>query len=559
MEEEKKEELEELKQEEKEIEKELNEIKDELNGVPKKKNNTVLIVLIVLAVVILGTIGYVVKLMGDENKNTPKNTTRSIIEKKGVASEYKMSGNGLEKFDLAFLKLENNSKNMVYSPLSIKYALQMIGEGANGNTKAQIDAIIGDYKYKKYNNNSNMSFANALFVRDTYKNKIKAEYKDNLKTKYNAEVVVDSFKDASTINNWVKDKTFNLIDNILGANDINELDFALVNALAIDQEWVNQIQSESKSYDVSFKHEKFWHGVSELSLSGFHELKFDNINSVNSVEISAVANKYDIVKDLGRDNIFNTISKEYKEFLDKGGCEGPDPVKYTEEDVTKYVNNFIDELDTGYKKISSSTDFRFYYDNDYKVFAKDLKKYDGSQLEYIGIMPKNVSLSSYIDSVDKNAILELIGKLKPIELNSFEEGYVTKLTGYIPLFAFDYEIDIKADLKELGVYDVFESDKADLSKMVINKNEYIDFIKHQANIDFSNDGIKAAAVTVGGGKGDAFCGFEHYYEVPVKEIDMTFDKPYLFLIRDKNSGEVWFVGTVYNPTKYGENQKTYGY
>ena len=30
---------------------------------------------------------------------------------------------------------------------------------------------------------------------------------------------------------------------------------------------------------------------------------------------------------------------------------------------------------------------------------------------------------------------------------------------------------------------------------------------------------------------------------------MTFNNPYLYLIRDKNSGEVWFVGTVYQPTE----------
>ena len=38
------------------------------------------------------------------------------------------------------------------------------------------------------------------------------------------------------------------------------------------------------------------------------------------------------------------------------------------------------------------------------------------------------------------------------------------------------------------------------------------------------------------------------YDVPVETIDMTFDKPYFFLIRDKVSGEVWFMGTVYEPT-----------
>ena len=50
-----------------------------------------------------------------------------------------------------------------------------------------------------------------------------------------------------------------------------------------------------------------------------------------------------------------------------------------------------------------------------------------------------------------------------------------------------------------------------------------------------------------GGMGSTGCWFEYNYEVPVKVIDLTFDKPYLFLIRDKDSGEVWFTGTVYNP------------
>ena len=48
----------------------------------------------------------------------------------------------------------------------------------------------------------------------------------------------------------------------------------------------------------------------------------------------------------------------------------------------------------------------------------------------------------------------------------------------------------------------------------------------------------------GAGGGDPF---DYLYQVPVEEIDLTFDKPYMFLIRDKENGEVWFVGTVYEP------------
>lgn len=76
-------------------------------------------------------------------------------------------------------------------------------------------------------------------------------------------------------------------------------------------------------------------------------------------------------------------------------------------------------------------------------------------------------------------------------------------------------------------------------------NTYISEAKHKANIEFTQDGIKAGAVTYGGGRGAG--GFEYLYDVPVEEINLTFDKPYLFIIRDKETGEVWFTGTVYEP------------
>ena len=51
----------------------------------------------------------------------------------------------------------------------------------------------------------------------------------------------------------------------------------------------------------------------------------------------------------------------------------------------------------------------------------------------------------------------------------------------------------------------------------------------------------------GAGAGERF---DYLYEVPVEEIDLTFDKPYMYIIMDKDSKEVWFTGTVYNPLLY---------
>jgi hypothetical protein len=44
----------------------------------------------------------------------------------------------------------------------------------------------------------------------------------------------------------------------------------------------------------------------------------------------------------------------------------------------------------------------------------------------------------------------------------------------------------------------------------------------------------------------------------VEEIDMTFDKPFVFFIQDKDTGEVWFAGTVYQPLLLSEEPEAQG-
>ena len=72
----------------------------------------------------------------------------------------------------------NQKENLVYSPLSIKYALGMLEEAAEGDAKEEISNILSSYKVKDYTNSKNMSFGNALFVRDTFD--VKKEYKSLL-------------------------------------------------------------------------------------------------------------------------------------------------------------------------------------------------------------------------------------------------------------------------------------------------------------------------------------------------------------------------------------------
>ena len=211
----------------------------------------------------------------------------------------------------------------------------------------------------------------------------------------------------------------------------------------------------------------------------------------------------------------------------------------------EYLDNYIKEIDANYHDVSYSTDFSVYTDQDVKVFAKDLKTYGETTLQYVGIMPVKDDLNTYINKIDEKDINNIISNLKNLKTGSFKEGVITKITGFIPKFDFEYELKLMNDLQKLGIKDVFEPKKANLIN-ICDGDLYIDKAIHKANIQFTQDGIKASAATLAGGKG-AGESFNYYYDVPIEEINLTFDKPYMFIIRDKQTGEVWFTGSVYEP------------
>ena len=545
-------------------------VTSEVTNEPEKKGGnkkkTIIIVCIIVLLVIIAAVSiyfFVIRKSDNKENNNNNNEIQNETEIINTNSPYKLTSNGLEPFDLYFMQLENNGKNKVYSPLSIKYALAMLSEGANGATKEQIDNIIGEYSARKYNNSDNMSFANGLFIKDTYKDSIKSSYINTVASKYNADVIIDSFKNANTLNSWISDKTFNLITNI--TDEISDLDFILVNALAIDMEWVEKIQSEHGIYTVKFPHESvdnenrmYGFSVYGLDTADYHRLEFEGVDyEVKSVEIGAIANNYDIINILGEDNIRQTV----REAFEKYKSENPGTVyDYSIREITDFDTWFdtyyIKELESNFGHVSSSTDFEFYIDDNTKVFAKDLKEYDGTTLQYIGIMPTNTSLDNFIENMKASDINTLINNLKPMELSSFKEGYITEITGYIPMFKMDYELDLISDLKTLGITSVFDK-SAQLSNITSDK-AYITDASHSANIEFSNDGIKAAAATIVGGAGDVTDpNFDYFFEIPIEKIDLTFDKPFMYLIRDKETGEIWFAGTVYEPIDMAEYEEEY--
>lgn len=525
-----------------------------------KAKNVLIVVLIILVLACVGYISYPYVL-----KSIDKTNTNAAINKpaeNNVEEKNNEDDNKISDLNFSFLQLENKKENKIYSPLSIKYSLVMLEAGAAGDSKLQISNLIENLNLTKYKSNNNMSLANALFIRDSFKDGVKKDYTNTLATEYNAEVIFDSFKTAKNINSWVNKKTLKLIPNIINNIDQNN-NFLLINALGIDMEWKNKFLQEEEGY-WKHEHENFgWPYVTQVMMNEFGEKN----KEVSGMRIEASINNYDIVKELGEASIKETVGKEYRKWakdLTEDDWEYEDNFDgdLTDENIDKkleeylYGDNedgsgYIAEIDANYKRVGSSTDFSLYVDDSVKVFAKDLKKYNGTTLQYIGIMPVSEKLDSYIKNTNETKINDLISKLKEIKSENFKEGVATQITGYIPKFKFEYELKLKEDLKTLGITNVFEQGKANLINISDIEDVYIDQAIHKANIEFTQDGIKAAAATLmyGGGGGGTF---NYIYDIPVEEIDLTFDKPYMFLIRDKATGEIWFVGTVYEPLSWEE-------
>ena len=156
-------------------------------------------------------------------------------------------------------------------------------------------------------------------------------------------------------------------------------------------------------------------------------------------------------------------------------------------------------------------------------------------------MPSS-DIDEYINNIDSakanNILSNLISASKPkdgVDLN-------------IPSFKFDYTLKFKEDLEALGVKSAFSADKADFSNMA-SKPLYVSSAIHKANIDFTEKGIKAAAVTAFGGE----TASAQDAEIP-QPIEIDINHPFVFLIRDRDNGAIWFTGAVYQPNLWKDER-----
>ena len=108
----------------------------------------------------------------------------------------------------------------------------------------------------------------------------------------------------------------------------------------------------------------------------------------------------------------------------------------------------------------------------------------------------------------------------------------------LPKFEFRFKASVADLLKALGMPTAFDPNTADFSGMSTDGALFISDVIHEAFIKVDEEGTEAAAATA---------VIMDLTSAPSEVIELTVDRPFLFSLYDRATGEILFLGRVLNP------------
>jgi serpin B len=153
--------------------------------------------------------------------------------------------------------------------------------------------------------------------------------------------------------------------------------------------------------------------------------------------------------------------------------------------------------------------------------------YDGRELSMVILLPASGDFETFEEGLQAQQVSNIIGDLQPAGV---------ALT--MPRFEFESGFRLGGTLAGMGMPDAFSPSYADFSGMTGKPELSIWGVVHKAFVVVAETGTEAAAATAVSGEGEG---------EPAAELEVTIDRPFIFLIRDIETGTILFVGRVLNP------------
>lgn len=186
---------------------------------------------------------------------TPMLTSRSLTSGEADLKKGKSADNTFRKSQMSFAaelfrRTAQNSGNTLISPLSVSIALSMTANGANEQTRTEMESVLGcsmesineymSYYLSNigYDNRVKVNIANSIWFRDDEKLTVKEDFLNTNSQYYGAEIYASPFDDGTVqdINGWVENETDGMIPELLRELDPTSM-MVLINAIAFDAKW----------------------------------------------------------------------------------------------------------------------------------------------------------------------------------------------------------------------------------------------------------------------------------------------------------------------------------
>lgn len=188
--------------------------------------------------------------------NLSKDVKSNEVSGANADSEFVM---GQTEFALELMKREiKDDTNTLISPYSIMQALAMTANGADGETKAQMEKVLGGMSIEKLNeylytqrisqSSNDISTANSIWTLDDEERiSVYPDFLQKNADYFSADVFKAPFDDTTVkdINSWVNDKTDKMIPKLLDEIPDDAVMY-LINAVAFDAKWIEPYEE----YDV---------------------------------------------------------------------------------------------------------------------------------------------------------------------------------------------------------------------------------------------------------------------------------------------------------------------
>jgi serpin B len=183
------------------------------------------------------------------------------------------------------------------------------------------------------------------------------------------------------------------------------------------------------------------------------------------------------------------------------------------------------------------------YVNGMHVEGDHLRVVNTSEYIAVEIPYKDTSLSMVI--IMPRDFKEAVGDVRELVTKALENidnaSPILRAHLIMPKFNVSFNKVLNDVLWEMGVHEVFQPGIADLTRMarVARGGIWVDKVIQKAVIKVNEKGTEAAAVTA----------IIISTSAPVYNIEVVVDKPFIYILRDRDSKAILFIGHVVDPAK----------